>query len=153
MRLKVFHQLTVSYYPLWIGILCLIATPGCNKGGVKCYPVHGSVVVNGQPADGVRVIFCPVSPMPPEMQKKLPAGLTNSEGKFSLTTFEKDDGAPEGEYKVTAQWYGNTTDKFGRPAVGDTDKFNNRFTDPQKSEIKATVKGSTDLPPFDFKLK
>ncbi len=132
-------------------MMSLVALGGCNKSGVKCYPVHGVVHVNGQPADGVRVMFVPVSPTPD--QKKLPIGLTDSEGKFSLTTFTQDDGAPAGEYKVTAQWFGNTTDKFGRATVGDTDKLENRYVDPQKSDIKAKVEGATDLPPFEFKTK
>lgn len=152
MHVKAINCLAVRCLPLSVGLLSLIAMSGCSKGGIKCYPVHGSVNVGGKPADGVRVIFCPVA-APPELQKRLPTGLTDSEGKFTLTTFTDGDGAPAGEYKVTAQWYGNTTDKFGRAAVGDVDKFQNRFTDPQKSEIKAAVSGPTDLPPFEFKLK
>src|SRR4051812_46804221 len=134
-------------------LIALIAVSGCGDTGIKRIPVHGSVNVDGQPADGVRVIFCPVGGSE-EMQKKYrPSGVTGPDGKFTLMTITKDDGAPAGEYKVIAQWLGNTTDKFGRPAVGDVDKFQNRYMDLQKSQIQAKVTGPTDLPPFDFKSK
>jgi hypothetical protein len=133
-----------------LGGLAVIA--GCNGGKIKRYPVHGVVNVDGRAADGVRVIFCPTSGSE-EAQKLRPTGVTNEEGKFTLTTIDKNDGAPAGDYKVIAQWLGNTKDKFGRPSLGGEDKLQGRYMKMEKSELTATVNGATDLPPFELKSK
>ncbi len=142
---------------MWCGIVFafLVAMAGCGDGKIARYPVHGSVNVDGQPAEGVMLIFCPVAGSE-ELQKTRPTGATGPDGKFELTTLGDNDGAPAGEYKVIAQWLGKLgKDKFGRTIVeGDVDKLKGRYMNLEKSELKATVnKGATDLPPFELKSK
>jgi hypothetical protein len=133
----------------------LVAWAGCGDGKLARYPVHGSVNIDGKPAEGVMVIFCPVGGSE-EVQKMRPTGVTGADGKFELTTLTGNDGAPAGEYKIIAQWLGKMgKDKFVRPAVeGETDKFKGKYMNLEKSELKATVdKAATDLPPFELKTK
>src|SRR6187549_59451 len=89
-----------------IAVLMLIAS-GCNKndGRVKVYPVNGKVSVRGTPAAGARVVFYPVSDELKKPGMPIPYGTTDSEGNFKLRSFDPDDGAPEGEYKISVIWF------------------------------------------------
>jgi hypothetical protein len=76
-------------------IVALFAASGCSGRGPV--PVSGVVTVEGGgPLAEVNVTFLPIS------GKGRPAtGQTDSEGYFQLTTYQPDDGALPGEYKVT----------------------------------------------------
>src|SRR5689334_14607332 len=81
--------------------LCLIS--GCSDGKIGRNPIHGSVNVDGKPTGGVMVIFCPTGGSD-ELKKMRPFGFTATDGKFELTSIDKGDGAPAGQYKVLMQW-------------------------------------------------
>ena len=72
-------------------------------GKLKTYPVTGTVLVDGKPADGAMVIFCPINPGP-EIEQLRPSGKTDATGAFALMTFESGDGAPAADYKVLVKW-------------------------------------------------
>ncbi len=76
---------------------------GCGDDKIARYPVTGTVLVDGRPAEGATVIFYPVGGSE-EFQKERPFGVTDANGKFDLRTFQPGDGAPAGEYKVMARW-------------------------------------------------
>jgi hypothetical protein len=58
-------------------------------------PVHGQVLLDGKPLGGAMVTFiCPNAP-------RFSSGTTDSEGKFTLTTFTPNDGAFFGENAIT----------------------------------------------------
>jgi hypothetical protein len=139
---------------LWSALLvAFVAVSGCGDKGLVLYPVHGSVNVDGKPVEGAVVIFCPVGGSD-EVKKKRPIGYTGSDGKYQLTTIAKDDGAPAADYKIIAQWMDKVgTDKFGRPSIEGDDRLKGKYMNVDKSELKATVKGATDLPPFELKSK
>ena len=153
MRSRIASKCAVQLAALCLAFTISLALVGCGDGKIARYPVSGTVIIDGHPADGVQVVFCPVGGSEEMQRRYRPTGVTSPDGTFTLTTITKDDGAPAGEYKITAQWLGNTKDKFGRPALRDVDKLRNRYTDVQKSQIKATVNGPTHLPPFEFKTK
>jgi hypothetical protein len=79
-----------------IGSLAIV---GCGDGRIPTYEVNGQVNVNGRPAEGAIVIFCPVN-QSAEVEHLRPAGMANASGQFTLTTFEPNDGAPAGEYSA-----------------------------------------------------
>lgn len=124
---------------------------GCGDGKVKRYPVHGSVNIDGRPAEGVMVIFCPINGSE-EVQKLRPAGLTGPDGKFELISITRADGAPVGDYKVLMQWPEKKgVGREGRPELGE-DRLQGRYMNLDKTEFKVSVKdGPTDLPPFELK--
>jgi len=111
------------------------------------------VNVDGRPADGAMVIFCPVTASD-EAKTKRPFGLTSADGKFVLTTIEQADGAPPGEYKVLIQWPSNSTDnRDGMRSIG-PDRLKGKYMNLEKAELKATVEqAETNLPPFELKSK
>jgi hypothetical protein len=128
-----------------------MAIVGCGEKGIPCNVVHGSVNVDGKPAEGAMVIFCPVGGSE-QVQKTRPFGFTESDGKFELLTVKKGDGAPAGDYKVIIQWPAKTTPNGdgGRSMGGD--RLQGRYMNLEKSQLTATVKqGVNDLPPFELK--
>jgi hypothetical protein len=135
-------------------LLALLAA-GCGGGQPKrkpVFPVRGELYVNGQPAGGAMVSFVPAGERdnPRAMRSQ---GKAGADGVFQLTTYDKDDGAPEGDYVVTVYWPG------ARPARpgGDEeetlppDRLQLRFATPAGSVLRARVAGKpTRLPRVDL---
>ena len=94
MTMKLFLPLTL--------IVVITAALGCGsdvpKGPEKISttPVDGVVTLNGKPAAEVSVS------LHHSEGKVAPRGISDKDGKFSIATYGKDDGAPAGKYKVTA---------------------------------------------------
>jgi hypothetical protein len=85
-------------------VFCLfILIAGCGgaaddkwtKDRPKTFQVSGTVSLNGTPVAGATVNFISVD------GKSSPFGVTDTSGRFRLTTFDQHDGAPLGNYKVT----------------------------------------------------
>ena len=89
----------------WSAALLSIAVAGCRGDKVKIatYPVVGEVLYGGKPAAGVRVFLQSEASSPPDLPMN-PHGVTGPDGRFALSTYEKDDGAPEGKYQVILHW-------------------------------------------------
>lgn len=84
---------------LAICVVLLIA--GCGKGpSIVTYPVTGQVIYHEAPVAGATVSF-----LPDENTSLRAVGVTDAEGRFTLTTFvsssERLAGAMSGNYKVT----------------------------------------------------
>ncbi len=81
-------------------IATTLALSGC---GPKTVPVSGKIVVDGQPAANIRVVFQSASneaTVPPTA-----TGLTNENGEYSLSLAEKKKhGAVPGPYVVYLTW-------------------------------------------------
>lgn len=82
-------------------ILCLA---GCGSGSDEWaakrptpVPAGGAVLHKGQPVSDATVLFVP------EGHKHAAIGRTDADGKFKLQTFEQDDGAVPGDFKVTVR--------------------------------------------------
>ncbi|MEX2309546.1 MAG: hypothetical protein WD738_18235 [Pirellulales bacterium] len=131
---------------------------GCGDGKIARYPVIGTVLVDGRPAEGATVIFCPVEG-PPEFMRERPFSQTDASGRFELTTLEPKDGAPAGNYTVMIRWLSNSgpvpanvdPDRGGGGRV--VDRLGGRYFHPEKSGLTATVEdGDNDLK-FELKSK
>ena len=89
------------FLPLTL-IVVITAALGCGsdvpKGPEKISttPVDGVVTLNGKPAAEVSVS------LHHSEGKVAPRGISDKDGKFSIATYGKNDGAPAGKYKVTA---------------------------------------------------
>lgn len=125
-----------SVFPLCVSLVLL---SGCRdegpRGGprIETFPITGQVTVDGNPTETLLVVANPVgkAAVPTTI-----SSFTDKEGKFSISTYESDDGAPEGDYKLTFKWgQWGMNGRYGGP-----DKLNDRYTDPEKSEIAVTVK-------------
>jgi hypothetical protein len=77
-------------------VLASLLISGCaNSDRPKLAKVSGTVTLDKMPVEGAAVMFMPVGGGRPAQ------GLTDAQGKFTLTTFEDGDGAIIGEHKVT----------------------------------------------------
>lgn len=136
-----------------IGV-CL-ATVGCGKKSdrVDVVRVQGKVLVNGQPADGARVVFYPQVTEVDGLPMPTPSANTDASGVYHLESYEPQDGAPVGEYSVTVVWPEPPPPNAEALGVYDQkDRLKNRFTTPTKSGLTATVpNGGGEIPPFDLK--
>lgn len=76
---------------------------GCSKqdGKLPVYPVTGTVTYQNNPVEGATVIFS----IPGNKQAKAATGLTDSQGRFTLSTYSNGDGAAAGEHQVTVTKY------------------------------------------------
>jgi hypothetical protein len=119
---------------------------------IKLVPVHGVVRLNGTPVEGARVTFNNV-------QLGVSAyGLTDAEGKFTLTSFHPGDGVTPGMQQITvskAQETGHPTAKTAPPVFrqGAAPKprwlIPQKYSDPQTSGLSREV---TETGDNDFTL-
>lgn len=81
-----------------VSILLTLSVAGCGsgaEGGKPVFPASGTVKMFGGPLSGATVAFAPTAEGQPTA-----IGRTDNEGKFVLTTYDYEDGAAEGKYKV-----------------------------------------------------
>src|SRR5262245_53887389 len=73
-----------------------IVLTGCsNSSRPPTYPVTGTVTSKGKPLSGAAVTFVPT-----DSEGEAASAITDSDGKYSLTTWRAGDGARPGEYRV-----------------------------------------------------
>lgn len=80
-----------------LAALALVGIIGCGPSKPETHPVTGIVLFKGKPVEGATVTF--------SSGDSSAVGRTDAQGKYSLTTFERDDGAAAGEYKVRVLKY------------------------------------------------
>lgn len=132
----------------------LIGFAGCDAGSsdtgpVAVQPVTGQILYDGKPAVNVRVTLVPIdAPSPPRIPQ-YPHGMTDAEGKFQLTTYAANDGAPEGGYQVVLDsTKANNVENVGSEEGGDADLFKGWF-DTMHSNLSVRIKmGVADIPAF-----
>jgi hypothetical protein len=87
------------FRPAWVIAIALTLVWGCGKTDTRArrVPVSGTVLYKGQPAAEATVLFDPVGNTPAA------TGKTDASGRYQLTTFDANDGAVPGEYKVVVR--------------------------------------------------
>jgi len=124
----------------------VVVLAGCGKRGwLETYPVKGTVLVDGKPAKDAMLSFHPKETV--EGKPHLPAGRTNENGEFNLSTFVTDDGAPAGEYDVTIVW---PVRHNPISTLWEGDKLGGQYAK-GKSTLRVTIeKKPQQLPPFEL---
>ena len=111
-------------------------------------PVTGTVRVQGKPIANASVSF------QSQDGKVSAGGVTDTEGKFQLTTYTNGDGAPIGNYVVTVAVSGvreiepGVLDPNIQPTVPIPANYSQPDTTPLKAEVKAGESNS-----FDFRIE
>jgi hypothetical protein len=117
---------------------------GCGKQetGPEKFQVTGVVSVNGQPAERVAVtLHHPDESLAANL--RYPTGVTDADGRFTLSSQADNDGAVEGEYRVTFTWLSSSgLDAF--------DMFGGGLSVPAQSEHTVAVPLSDEG--LEFKL-
>lgn len=102
---------------------------------------QGTVLYKGKPLEGIRVTLHPQFDIGPV--KFRPSGVSDAQGRFTLTTGAPNDGAPPGEYVVT----------FSRPlpdSEDEVDAWRGRHNDPTRSKWRVVVKADAGLEPLQI---
>jgi hypothetical protein len=138
------------------GLLALISlagffvSVGCNSEvRVPVFPVTGKVTYQGQTPVGAQVVLHPVIYTGPD--SITPIGTVLDDGSFKVTAYDPGDGAPQGDYVATVQWF-KITKEAGAPGPNVIPK---KYADPKTSPIKVTVAGGgpTEIPPITIASK
>ena len=144
---------TVLVLNFFIGSAIVVGCNGPDKSHrPETVPVSGAATFNGQPIEGATVMFLPK--VPPGNGA---GGLTDSSGRFRLTTFESGDGVVPGSYLVTimkTRIVANPKAKFDPNE--DPEMHENllpeKYTIPPRSGFTAEVKKG-EKNEFNFDLK
>jgi hypothetical protein len=122
---------------LLLGLAVALSFCSCSQTtdyGEKTFPVTGTVYVDGQPAAQLSITLHEVGGGDADIAS-VSTAMTNEDGTFAVSTFEAEDGVPEGDYVMTFQW-----GKFNAIAAQfEGDKLNGKYADPKASDIKVTV--------------
>ena len=115
----------------WVSLVVgLLLNAGCDDGRPRRVPVSGQVLIDGKPVAAGVVKIVPGGARPAY-------GQLDAEGRFTLTTFDKEDGCVEGTHRVMV--LGRREDK-GRYFWLAPKKY----WSAKKSGVTATIEGATD---------
>jgi len=147
-----------SRHSAWLMLGFTLIAVGCSPDEPNLkpvFPVKGSLFVDGQPASGAIVRFHPLPIASEKSPGLVSRGKVGPEGTFQLTTYNTDDGAPEGEYAVAVFWPGKRTGKNKDDEDSSDlppDRLGMRFNNPANSKIKVQVAApGTQLERFDLR--
>jgi hypothetical protein len=120
---------------------------GCGEAQSERAPLHsvqGTITFKGRPIPGAFVTFHPKTPR--EHVPTPRASVTNA-GSFALSTFDGGDGAPEGEYVVTVQWYKPV--RRGGDIVAGPNVLPRKYAAASTSDLNVRIaSGDNQLPPI-----
>lgn len=124
---------------LLAGLALVLLTCVCCGCGIKTVPVSGKIVVDGVPAENLRVVFQADS-----TQQQVPPvaiGLTDKDGVYSLSLAKtKKKGAAPGDYAIFITW--KDPDAEENPIEGQTEAHECPYKLPTKAnsgELRFTV--------------
>ena len=137
-------QTIFKQYSVFLVILLSAMLVGCSDPSrlPGLVPAEGTLLVGGEPLEGVVVSLNPVS-----VSVEFPRtafGVTDASGRFKVRTLQPDDGAYPGEYAVTAIKY---VPDPRNPAVDSYNILPEKYANPSTSGIAVTVgpRGSKDI--------
>jgi len=123
---------------------CVIAVIGCSRGDrPDTARVKGLVTYKGEPVAEARVSFVPAQGRPA-------SGATGADGRFTLMTFQPDDGALLGDHTVTVAKTAPAPGQENDPYAEQISLIPAKYGNLQSSPLKATV---TADGPNEFKFE
>lgn len=132
---------------VWLVLVMMFAGCGDEEGRIPVYKVTGKVTVSGEVPEGALVVLYPAKIQGD--QELRPSGKVRSDGSFSLTTYDADDGAPVGEYTATIEW--NKLIKRGQDSVAGPNVIAKDYAKRESSTWKIKVEDTpNELPPLQI---
>lgn len=130
-------------------LVILLLAGGCSSRSKEpVYPVRGQVLLDGKPLAEAAVVFHRLD----EQGRSLTA-TTSADGRFQLTSYEPEDGAPAGQYAITVEHRalvkeGDEMMRTGRNLLPA------RYADPSRSGLRCSVQaGRNELPPWPLRSR
>ena len=124
----------------WAALAVAVSIPGCRRSGhqpLAVYPAKGELFVAGEPAENAVIAFHPINRT--EWPSTTSRAVVEQTGRFSLTTYAANDGAPEGEYAVTVYWPARPLNPDGEGGSLPDDKLGRRFANAARSNLRARL--------------
>ncbi|MCR4411154.1 MAG: hypothetical protein NUV77_01875 [Thermoguttaceae bacterium] len=119
-----------------VGCCFFLVLVGCGRKGPprkETFPVRGTLVIDGRPVGNVAVRCVSVQNL--DASTPPSATFTRDDGTFEISTYEKSDGVPEGEYVLTFEW--GELNLVTRTYGGD--KLGGRYRDAKQSKFRFKV--------------
>ncbi len=146
----------MRYFGLMMAALALVAWPGCTGAkGPQTGRVSGRITLNGKPLAGANVNF----DLKEGKSPRVATGVADADGRYTLSTFGKDDGAVLGKHVVwitmpqkgeaidpnnpTAD-YGKMMEAAAAGAKPDTGGIPAKYTSKETSDLIREVKAGTN---------
>jgi hypothetical protein len=131
--------------------LALLAA-GCSKAPperVPVFPVQGTITFKGQPIVGGVVALHPKNDAQSQGAPLTPHGNVGPDGTFAITTYDRADGAPEGDYVLTVSWYKPV--KKGADVASGPNVIPPKYGSPETSDLEVKVAaGANTLKPIQL---
>ena len=124
--------------PLTLVALCTFC--GCGGSPYEVAPVRGVVTLNDKPFTQGGVMFAPLAKDDDANSGKSAVGRIQADGTYTLTTFEKNDGAVVGEHWVTIVNHDEDNVPKGVPEFA-------RIQVPEKKVVAAGKENQIDITP------
>ena len=121
--------------------LALLGLTGCSEkrpGELPVYTVQGRVTFQGKPMPYAVVTFFPIDQ--PFAQALKPRATADENGFYELTTYELEDGAPEGDYGVILYVPPTPPDPYELEVPNPPDRLKHAYLNPTKSKLRFTVR-------------
>lgn len=138
-----------------VAVFLLFASCGGGPKRPRVYPVKGRLTVQGQPAAGARLTLTPTENADPALWKMgYPQAIVRPDGSFAFTSYEDNDGAPPGNYKLTARWIEGDTGMPNEDADENTappkQLLDEKYAQPESTPWTVVVEPKTNqLDPFE----
>lgn len=132
-------------------VVILLATVGCGskepfQDRVPVFPVEGKITFKGEAMPGAFVAFHPKSK---NQDVPVPRASVKPDGSLVVSTYDGGDGAPEGEYVLTVEWYKLV--KNGGDVVAGPNVVPKKFAKPKTSGLVVNVAaGQNTIPPIQL---
>lgn len=129
--------------------LMIVAPWAKPSRGVDLQPTSGQVFFEGQKAFGALVTLHPIGDHN-QLKDLRPTGYVQPDGEVKFSTFESQDGVPEGEYIATVRW--NKLVKNGEEVSPGPNILPERYLSPTTSDLKVKISaGQVELSPLHLK--
>jgi hypothetical protein len=124
----------------------MAAISGCSEPRIPVFPVSGKVSFQGKPPVGAQVILHRTDTAPEN--DVTPVGIVQVDGSFKVSAYDVGDGAPQGEYVATVEWFKIVENPGGGGGRG-PNVIPAKYASSKTSPVKVSVNGGpTEIPPI-----
>jgi hypothetical protein len=150
MSLRIYRTNLVSQFTFLALLSSTFILAGCQgETRVPVFPVSGTVSFKGETPVGAQIVLHAVNRS--TASDVAPVGTVKADGSFAITAYEPGDGAPQGEYVATVEWFRLITKGEGAGARG-PNVIPKEYASPMTSPIRVSVNsGPTQVPPIEIR--
>src|SRR5262245_21222176 len=134
-----------------LATIAALLLPGCSHSSpprAATHPASGSITYQGQPISGAFLALHPKTSVAPEVPTA--TATVKPDGTFAVSTYDANDGLPEGDYVVTVQW--RKAVKSGGDYLPGPNLLPAKYSRPESSDVVVHIAaGQNDLPHIALK--